>query len=536
MTQLTQTNRLLLANLKRDWVKIVIWMVALAGLFVAVAYKFNDLYGTPKQIAMIASTLKSKAMVSLFGPLARTHDLTTAIIFASEMLIFWAIFMVLFNYSLAIGATRTPEEAGLTEMIRGGHPVGRQAPLMAAALELTLVDGLFTVVSGIGLQLSAMPGADTTGNWLLALSLGIVGWTFGMVALVFAQLFNDAHNALMGGYLLFGITYLMRMISDVTDPAWTWLSPLGWVEKTSIYVHNDWLPMGMYAVMGMISLAIAFGLNANRDIDAGIIAVRPGKRGSKFLRGPVSLLVWNQKTTSFVWLIGLFILGASYGSVFDSIGKLVNTSPVIREVLGTTGIRHAEKLQVLSFIGILAMIFSLLAVIAGGMVVNKIEADNQKGYLGLVGAKPISRNKNLATVTVFGTILAFLALASSIWGTQVAANAVMRHPVAGHYYWQAGLAMLPPILLFIGILVILIGWAPKLRSAMWAFLGLVFVLSYFGKLLKLPNWLLKISPFYWFKKVPTNAIDWQAWWLILAAAVVLLIAGFIGYNKRDLDN
>lgn len=288
MTQLAQTNRLLLADLKRDWVKIVTWMIVLAGLFLVVAYKFTDLYGSQGQISTIADTLKSKAMVSLFGPLARSTNLNTAIIFASEMLIFGAIFMVIFNYSLAIGSTRAQEEAGLTEMIRGGHPIGRQAPLMAATLELTLIDGLFTILIGIGLQLANLPGADTNGNWLLALALGIVGWMFGAVALVFAQLFNDAHNATLGGYLFFGITYLMRMITDVTNPKWTWLSPLGWVEKTSIYVHNDWLPMFLYVVAGFALLAIAFALNANRDIDAGIIAVRPGKRNSRFLKGPLA--------------------------------------------------------------------------------------------------------------------------------------------------------------------------------------------------------------------------------------------------------
>ncbi|MCY9806261.1 ABC transporter permease [Lentilactobacillus senioris] len=535
MTQFAETKRLLLADLKRDRIKIIVWMLVLAGLFLAVAYKFTDLYGNPSQINTIAETLKSKAMESLFGPLARSTNLNTAIIFASEMLIFWAIFMVIFNYSLAIGSTRGQEESGLTEMIRGGHPVGRQAPLLAATLELTLIDGLFTILSGVGLQLADLPGANTNGNWLLALALGIVGWAFGMIALVFAQLFNDAHNAMLSGYLFFGVTYLVRMITDVTNPDWTWLSPLGWVEKTSIYVDNNWLPMILYAVTGFAMLAIAFALNANRDIDAGIIAVRPGKQTSNFLAGPGSLLFWTQKTTALVWIAGVFVLGASYGSVFDSIGKLVKTSPVIQEVLGTSGVQHAEKLQVLNFVGILGMIFSILAVIAGGMIVNKIETDNQKGYLGLVGAKPISRNRNLATVVAYGSGLAVIVLVSAIAGTQAAANAVMRHPLAAHYYWQTGLAMVPVILLLIGLLVALIGWLPKWRSLTWGYLGLAFVLSYFGKLLKLPEWSLRISPFYWLNKVPVEKVDWTAWWLILGIAVILLVAGFIGYNRRDLD-
>lgn len=132
MEQYTQTWTLLKANLKRDWVKIFAWLLVLVGVFVAVAAKFDGIYGTTKQIAAIGSTLRSKAMVALIGSVPDGH-LTTALIFASEMAVFWGLFIIIFNYSLAVGASRGQEESGLTEMVLGGHPVGRLAPLLAAA-------------------------------------------------------------------------------------------------------------------------------------------------------------------------------------------------------------------------------------------------------------------------------------------------------------------------------------------------------------------------------------------------------------------
>lgn len=87
MTQYTQTFTLLKANLKRDWLKMTIWLIVMVGMFVAVAAKFKSIYGTTKQISAIAQTLKSQAMVSLFGPLTTNH-LNTAIIFAVEMMVF----------------------------------------------------------------------------------------------------------------------------------------------------------------------------------------------------------------------------------------------------------------------------------------------------------------------------------------------------------------------------------------------------------------------------------------------------------------
>lgn len=248
MAQFTQTVALLKAILKRDWLKIGIWLVVLAGLFVAVAAKFEGIYGTPKQISTIATTLKGQAMVSLFGPLT-THSLNTAIIFASEMMVFWGIFMVIFNYSLAVGASRTQEESGLTEMVLGGHPVGRLAPITAAALELVVADGLFAVITGAGMMAANMPGSDMNGNWLFAVTLGAVGLSFGLIALIFSQLVADSHNVAIYNYAFFGITYLIRMMTDVSNPDYTWLSPFGWIEKAEIYTQNNWLPVGLLLIL-----------------------------------------------------------------------------------------------------------------------------------------------------------------------------------------------------------------------------------------------------------------------------------------------
>jgi Putative exporter of polyketide antibiotics len=54
-------------NFKRDWSKLLLWAVVLIGLFVGVASKFTSLYGDKASIDQIIKTLKSPAMVSLFG-------------------------------------------------------------------------------------------------------------------------------------------------------------------------------------------------------------------------------------------------------------------------------------------------------------------------------------------------------------------------------------------------------------------------------------------------------------------------------------
>lgn len=535
MEQYTQTWTLLKANLKRDWVKIFAWLLVLVGVFVAVAAKFDGIYGTTKQIAAIGSTLRSKAMVALIGSVPDGH-LTTALIFASEMAVFWGLFIIIFNYSLAVGASRGQEESGLTEMVLGGHPVGRLAPLLAAALELLIANGLFALITGAGTMIANMPGSDANGTWLSAVAIAAVGWAFGMIALIFSQLVADSHNVSMYNYAFLGIAYLIRMMADVSNPTYTWLSPLGWLEKTEIYTNNNWWPVVMLVVLGALAFLAAVVLNSNRDIDAGVIHVNPGSRKSRFLRGPATLLIWNQKSLTIFWMIGMAVLGASYGSVFNSIGKIFNTSPTIQKVLGQSGIRHLEQSQVLSFVGLLGIIFSLLAVIAGVMIVNHLMTQERRGYLQMVMTKPQSRSYLLAVYVIFGLVLAAGLLFVALISAMGAGNVVMSHPIAFKYFWRTFIANLPSIALFMALMVGLIGVYPRLRSLVWAYLGISFLITYFGNLMDLPKWALKISPFYWTKKVPIESINATPLMWMLAISVVLIVIGFVGYKNRDLES
>ena len=58
---------MLKANLKQNRIKHLIWIVILVGLFASASTKFNVLFGTQKDIDAIVETLKTPAMVSLFG-------------------------------------------------------------------------------------------------------------------------------------------------------------------------------------------------------------------------------------------------------------------------------------------------------------------------------------------------------------------------------------------------------------------------------------------------------------------------------------
>src|SRR5699024_5071755 len=136
-----------------------------------------------------------------------------------------------------------------------------------------------------------MHGITTAGNWAVALGLAAVSLVFGLLGLVTAQLADHSASATGLAYLLFGLTYIVRMVTDIQNPDYTWWSPLGWVEKISPYYHPNWLPILLALITGLVLFGLAALINLHRDLNAGAIATKPGRRtASNFLRGPASLL------------------------------------------------------------------------------------------------------------------------------------------------------------------------------------------------------------------------------------------------------
>lgn len=535
MTQFTGAGHWLKINLKKDWFKIMIWLLVAAGIFVAVAVKFESLYGTSAQIQSIQDTLKSPAMIALFGIMPK-GTLNTANIFAAEMLVFWAILMIICNFSIAIGSSRQAEENGVTELLLGGYPVGRLAPLVGVTLELLVLNGCFTLITGIGVFAADMPGSNVSGNWLMAIVLGLVGWSFGMVTLVFAQLVADSRTANIYSYLFFGLAYLVRMITDVTHPDYTWLSPIGWIEKTQIYTKNNWLPVGLLLGLGILFFSIAVGLNLTRDLNSGLIQAHSGHGSSRFLKGPVTLLWHLQRTGTLLWIAGLAVLGLTYGAVFDSIGKIVNTSPVIQKVLGASGMHHMQRVQLLSFLNILGLIFALLAIVAGAMVLNHLYNDERKGLLSLVHTRAVSRTRLYFVYVLYSVLFTMILLFVALMTAMVAGNAVLTHPLAFREFWAIFVAVLPIALLFIGFNAACLGVWPQVHSIVWLVLALSFMISYFGKLLNLPTWSMNLSPFYWVRQVPLHAVNIGQACGIAGTASMLILIGWLGYQHRDLQN
>lgn len=521
-------------NLRRDWLVILIWALILGGLMAAVAFKFNDLYGSRSSIAAIVTTLKMPAMVSMFGTFVARAPYTTADIFASEMMVFMALFMAVMNIYFAVRNTRGEESNGMLELIRS-HAVGKQSPLLAATLELFLINVLMGLCYFGGLQVSGMHGMSTMGNLLIGIGLAAIGFMFGSAALLMAQVSDNPRGATMLSYLFLGVTYLVRMLTDVQNPDFTWWSPFGWIEKLSIYHKNNWLPVFLMLGLTIVLLLLTFYASRHRDVGAGLLATRGDrKRASVFLTGPFSLVMRLDRLSLIVWVIGLVVLGISYGSIFGTVGDIMKTNPLMGKLMGATAVDAANRLVVLKFAALLMVVFAVLVTVPSVQTLLRINGDERKGWLEQIHAKAISRGHIFGSYVAVSLLIGTLSMFAAVFGLWLANNSVMTNPLSFERLFRGFIGYLPAIYVTLGISVLIIGWLPRLQTIIWAIPVYGLISLYFGNLLNLPNWAEKLTPYGWINQVPVSNVNWTQFGLLMALSIILIVIGFLGYQRRDL--
>lgn len=529
----TKTAFLTRFSLRKNWLKLTIWAVAMAGLFTAIAAKFTSIYSNQAAIDSVMETLKSPAMTALFGKMP-TGVSTSADIFAAEMTVFMAIMAVVMNYSIVIKNLRGEEETGITEIIRA-HAVGKLSLLGATMIEAIILNLGIGLLYSLGLSVANLSGTDLNGNFLLGLGLGFAGLMFASIAALLSQIVDNARSSTILSYLIFGIMYIARMSTDISDPKQTRWVPFGWVEKFSTYKNNNWTPVLLMIIFTIIAFALAFFINSKRDVNAGLIATRPGKKqASIFLNGTFSLFLKLHKTSIIVWTIGLLILGFTYGSIFSDIGDIIKTNPALEQMLGKSAIHTANVAIIKQFISMLMIIFAVLSLIPGIQTIHDLKTSENKGYLEMIHAKPVGRSKLYLNAITIATITTLIVLAATLYGLYLGGVYSMKDPLPLKTFAKAYAAYISPTLIMLGLTAAIIGAAPKLSILNYLYLTAALIIQYFGKLLKLPDWPEKLTPFGYIAQVPVKQADPETLIWQLAIAIILFGIGYIGYQRRDL--
>ncbi|WP_067433771.1 ABC transporter permease [Nocardioides jensenii] len=525
MRAVTGAGILFRTFLRRDLLTVLWWTIGVTVLYWSQAVSVDGLYATQAEFDKAAASMEQNAaFIAMAGP-ARALNTTGGQV-AWQATAFGAVLVGLMSMFLVGRHTRVEEETGRDELVRSGA-IGRHAPMTAALAVTLLANAVVGLVTSGALLGYGLPAA---GSWAIGLGLFLVGACFTGVALVAAQLTQGARAmyGIVGAVI--GTAYALRAIGDVAENGLSWLSPIGWYQAMRPYADESWWPSLLLLAGFAVSVLASYVVFGRRDVGSGVWAARPGPaRAGRDLRSGLGLAWRLHRGSLWGWSLGLFLGGLGYGSIGDDVGDLLGDSDTTREVLAAGAADLVD-----GFYGAAGV---MLALIAGGYAVSaslRARGEEDSGRVESLLATGLSRTTwfvGHSLIAVLGTVVVVLASGVGL-GLGYAA-------VTGEWDRFAHVAVAPVsagagALVLIGLTVLLVGLVPRWATAAWLGLGFCVVVMMFGPLLKLPDWLVDVSPFSHLALVPAESFAAGPYAAVLAVGAALLAAGVVALRRRDV--
>lgn len=515
---------------RRERVNIPVWLFSLISLTLFVALTFPHIY-PEEQRQVLAETMKNPAITAMFGIGYGIDDYHYGAIMGHQMSLFTALGAAIMSILLVNRHTRGDEEEGRTEMVRS-FPVGRLSALGGTLLIACVANALLSLATGIGLYALGIEGIDLPGSLLYGALLGVTGIFFAFSTALFAQITASPRGTLGFSFAFLGISYLLRAIGDVGSEALSMLSPLGWVLRSQVYVNNYWWPIFLTLGAAVLVGILALYLNSIRDMGAGFIHTRPGRsHAPASLRGPLGLALRLQRGVFIAWAIGILALAASYGSVLGDIDAFFTDNEMMQKMIPGGPAALSEQ-----YVAMIMAALALMSTIPALFMLLKIRDEERKNRVELLLVRPVSRPAIMLSFLGISAVTGLAVLLLGGAGLWSAGLAVMDEPLAFGPVFSSALAYFPAILMLVGLAALLVGVAPRAASLIWYYLGYTFITAYFGSLLQLPEWMVKLTPFGFVPQVPVENMSPFNALMVVAAAVGLMAIGVIRYSKRDLVN
>lgn len=522
------TGRLTRFLLRRERLMSAIWLVILVAFSVILAFGMGGMFTDEARVAL-AETLKNPATVVMMGPVYGADNYTTGAMYSNTMLLWICIAVAVMNIFLVVRHTRADEERGRAEVLRS-LPAGRLAGLNATMIVAVVVNAALSLLTGFGITAVGAESMGFSASMLYGAVLGVVGLFFAALAALFSQLSSSSRGAMSLSFLALGVTYMMRAAGDMGNEALSLASPLGLAQRAQIYVENYWWPVLVILLEGIVLAVIAYMLNSVRDMDQGFIPAKPGrKEASVMLRSPSGLAFRLLRTSLIIWLIVIFAIAASYGSILGDIQQFVAESDFYQMLIGINDKFSTAEM----FTAMVNAIMALISLIPVLTVIMKLRSEEKESRSEHLLSRVVTRTKYMAGYVSIAFVSSILFQLATALGLYSAAAAVLDKPIELSFFIKANLVYLPAVWIMMGIAVLLIGVLPRTVSAVWAYFGFVFFLAFVGRALLLPDWLKSLTPLNYIPVLPVDEINLATLAVLTVIAAALTAAGFVFYRRRD---
>ena len=522
---MTGLATLLRFTLRRERVRIPVYVLLLVGLIASTAAQSEQLYPTAASRAEYVATVEGNpGLIAMVGP---AYDVTSVGgDTAWQWGAFGAVVAALMSMFIVGRHTRGEEQSGRSELVRASV-VGREAPLAAALAVAVFAQLLMGAVTALVMIAADTPAA---GSIALGASLAGVGILFAGVAAVTVQVSQGTAGAygLVGAVL--GASYALRAAGDVGDGTLSWLSPIGWGQTMRPYADERWWPPALMLGATVVLCAVAFALLARRDDGAGLLVPRPGPpTASRALARPFGLALRLQRGALIGWAVGLFFGGLSIGLTAQDADSILGDSEEVDEVFAQAAGSLVDNYLAVSLLS-MALIGTGFAIAA----VLRMRSEETAGRLEPLLATALARPRWVAGYVLVAAGGTVVVLAASGLGAGIADAANSDDLGRLPLLIGSSLALAPAVWVLIGLAVALFGLLPRLAAAAWGVLAACYLAAFLGPLLGLPDWVMDISPFTHVPLLPAAGFDIVPLLALTAVALALCGVGLAGFRRRNV--
>lgn len=514
--------------LRRDRVRLPVWLLALGGVTAASAVSLKPLYPTQQSIDDYARLFgDNPALVAFAGPGYGFDDPNLGVILVNETQLWACIGAALMSIFLVNRHTRMEEDAERSELLRASV-VGRHAPTAAAVV---VVAGANVLLGAALAGLFVASGYAVVGSLALAASIAVAGLAFTGIAALAAQLAGGSRSTLGLATAALGAAFVVRAIGDIAEHPIRWLSPIGWAQGVRAFAGERWWPVLLAVAFTALSVAAAFAAASHRDLGSGILPQRPGPRqAARWMGGPLGLAVRLQRGAVLGWAIGILVMGVVYGSIGNDVEELIEENPAYADFLAQI---EGHDLTDAFF----ATATSQLALLGAGFAVSsalRVRSEEAAGRVEQVLAAPVGRVRwvlSHVAVAVTGTVA---VVGAGGLGTGAAFAVVTGDAGQVPRLTGAALVTVPAVLVLAGVALALFGTSARLAVASWGLVAVAVLVELFGELLRLPEWVRDLSPFHHLPGLPAQQLRILPVLTLLVLAAALAALGLRTFRDRDL--
>lgn len=515
--------------LRRDRVRLPVWLGVIVALVLGTVATFEDLYPTEESRQARAELLENPTFRLFTGPYG-FEDYTFGPMATAELGMFTLALTAVMVILAVVRHTRDEEESGRAELLRAGV-LGRYAQPTAAmivALGASVAAGILVTLS-----LLVLPDEPFSGAALMGIATTGTGAVFAGVGLVASQVSDNTRSATGVASLALAVTYVVGAVGYMADVSFlVWVSPVNWGVEMRPYVDDRVWPVVLMLVATVACVSAARWLGVHRDVGAGMLSQRPGHaEGGGLLGSSLGLALRLQRVSLLVWVLVLFSFGLLYGSIIENMVEFAEESEAVEEFFVREGAGGVAESGMSTIAYFLALATGGFAVAATLVARREEQGDRVEPLLASAVHRSAWAGSHLL-VALAGVVL-LLAAAGLGMGTGWAIAEGDADRVG--QMLGAALNYAPAAWVFAGLAVALFGLIPRFTGVAWGVFGIMVFMGMLGPLFDLPEWVYDLVPFDHVPQMPAAGFGAVPFVGLGLSAAVLVAAGLVGFRRRDVS-